>query len=319
MAITEAQRANRHKHLGSSDMPAIMGCSPFASAYDVWLEKTRRVPPRKRTESYILAGDLLESPLIIWLSNYLGQSIHTEEQAMELPVVGLPIVVHLDGEIVRTRNPVECKTEGVDHPVIGSWGEAGTDEVPEYTCIQTHCHLMATDREICHVPAFIGGRGFGYYFVKRDTTIVQLIREQAIHFWEDHVLKDIPPEECAPTLEMAKRIRHVKGDPVALGTDQVQKFLDAREASTAAEKVKKFHHAGILASLDGARIGVYEVVGDDGEMKKQYLTNFDQTKKGIDRKALLAAHPEIHDEFYIPGEPFGVLRPSKDPWKKAKK
>jgi predicted phage-related endonuclease len=252
-----------------------MGFSRFSNAYDVWLEKTGRVERRDKTEDYIRAGNLLEGAVITYCANHLNEDIVTDDKELERPVPDSPIVVHTDGLIKRTGAPVEGKTEGLYGPIIEPWGEPGTDEVPEYTCIQGQCHLMATDREICHVPTFLGGRGFGYFFVKRNEKLVALIREQAIRFWEDHVLKDIPPEDCAPSLEMAKRIRHIEGDPVALDDELVQQWLDAKQAATDAEKVKKFHQAQILAALDGAEMGKC-FLGD--------VTNFEQNRRGYEVK-----------------------------------
>lgn len=289
MTITPEQLSERHKYLGATDIVAAMGFSRFASPYDIFLLKTQRVKPKDRTESYITAGNLLEEPLVKWLSKYIGKEIDTEPNRMEVVVTDMPVpvVVHLDGRILSTGNPAECKTEGVDHPMSTErrleWGESGTDEVPEDACIQAHAQLMATDRDICHVMTFLGGRGFQYFFVKRDNRLVEMIRKQAIHFWEEHVLKDIPPEDCAPSLTMIKQIRRVEGDPVTIDSAIVQKFIDSRDASLAADKAKTFHQAELLAHLDGAEIGVYDV-SEEGKILTRYVTNFEQNRKGYEVK-----------------------------------
>ena len=130
---------------------------------------------------------------------------------------------------------------------------------------------MATDREICHVPTFLGGRGFGYFFVKRDNNIVELIKRQAIDFWENHVLKDIPPENIAPSLAMAKRIRTVVGETITIADETIQSWLDAKEAAKDAKKQVEFFQAEILANLDGVDTGTCEL-GD--------ITNFVIKRKG---------------------------------------
>jgi len=279
MAITEQQRAQRTKHLGSSDVPAIMGFSRWASAYDIWLLKTGRVQAKEKTQDYVQAGNLLEEPVIKWCSEYLSEEIDTDAAAMERSVDGTPIVVHTDGILRRTGEPVEGKTEGLYGPIVEPWGESGTDEVPEYTCIQAHCHLMATDREVCHVPTFLGGRGFGYYFVQRDNKLVDLIRSQAQQFWQEHVLRDVPPEESVPTLAMAKRIRHIEGEPVELEAEIVQQWLEAKEDAKAAKKLVEYYQAHILATLDGCELGKYEV-DEDGKMCERYVSHFEQKRKG---------------------------------------
>ena len=229
--------------------------------------------PKERTEQYIQAGNLFEESVLKWFNGYLDEPLRvpTDADQMERTVDGTPIVVHLDADVERTGVPVESKTAGLFGPVLAPWGESGTDEIPEYEMLQAHCHMMATDTELCHIPTFLGGRGFQYFFAKRDNPIVELIRDQAIRFWEENVLKDIPPADCAPTLELVKQIRRVEGDPVTLTDEMVQEWLDAKEAATAADKVKKFHQAEILATLDGHEMGNCNL-GD--------ITNFEVNRKG---------------------------------------
>ena len=272
MAITEAQRLDRKNHLGGSDIPQLLGFSPYGNAYDLWLLKTGRVQPKERTQGYITAGNLLETPIIEWLRGHLNCGlINTTDDDMERKVEGTPIVTHMDGIVEVSGDPVEGKSEGVDHPIRLPWGEAGTDEVPEYVLLQAHCHMMATDREICHIPTFLGGRGFGYFFAKRDEGIVKLIREQAIRFWEENVLGDKAPENVVPSLSMIKRIRSVKGEPVAIADELIQQWLDAKEGESAAKKLKEFYQAEILAALDGHDMGISSL-GD--------ITNLEQSRKG---------------------------------------
>jgi len=297
MSITEAQRIDHKNHIGGSDMAAIMGFDTRYNAYDKWLIKTGRVVEEKKGE-WLIAGNKFESGVLSWFSDEMGFGPiqqQDDEHDMERKVGGTPIVVHLDAERTENGEPVEAKTVGLYGPVRAPWGEAGTDEIPEYECIQAHCQMMATDHEICHIPTFIaGGRGFGYFFARRDNKLVDLIREQAIKFWEENVLKDVPPEACVPSLSFIKRIRHIEGEPVKLSEKMVQDWIDAREASTAAEKEKDFHHAGILAALDGIMVGEYKTVVD-GKMVKWYVTNYQQTRK---------AHA-------VKESTFRVLRPKK--------
>jgi len=271
MAITEAQRVDRKNHLGGSEIPQLLGFSPYGNAYDLWLLKTGRVPPKERTQGYITAGNLLEQPILDWLGGYLQETILSEGGNMEGKVEGTPIITHMDGIVESTGDPVEGKSEGVDHPVLLPWGEAGTDEIPEHVLLQAHCHMMATDKEICHIPTFLGGRGFGYFFAKRDEIICRMIREQAIRFWEENVLGDKAPENVVPSLAMIKQIRHIEGDPVPLAEEMVQQWLEAKERATAANKEKEFFQAEILAALDGHDIGTCEL-GD--------ITNKEQNRKG---------------------------------------
>ena len=269
--ITAEQLTNRRNHLGSSDIPQIMGFSPFGNAYDLWLHKTGRVQETEKTEAYISAGNLLESPVLKWLEIRLGETIITDPTMLERSVPDTPIVDHTDGLVMATNIPVEVKTEGVDHPILLPWGDAETDEVPEYTCIQSHVHMMAYDTEICHVPTFLGGRGFGYFFVKRDEEICKMIREQAVKFWHENVLADKPPENVVPDIDVIKRIRPMQGEPVEIPQNIVDAWQKAKDEESAIKKQKEFYQAEILALLDGRESGFCDT---------NIITNLEQSRAG---------------------------------------
>lgn len=269
MPITSKQAEKRRKNLGSSDIPAIMGFSRFATAYDVWMYKTGRIPEDPKERDYQTAGKMFEDGVLRWFSE--EQKCGAIKRNIERRIEGTPILVHIDAELVDTGEPVEVKTEGLYGPIIEPWGDVCTDDVPEYTCIQAHCHMMATERDICHVPTFLGGRGFGYFYVNRDDKIVDLIREQALAFWQKNVLKGIPPADSAPILSLIKRIRRVEGEPVELDSGLVFNWTEAKEAVKSAKKIAEEAHARILAALDGAELGTCELCD---------ITNFLQSRKG---------------------------------------
>jgi putative phage-type endonuclease len=284
MTITNEQLMNRKNHLGGSDIPAIMGFSRFASPYDIWLLKTGRVQQEDKKSNNITAGNLLEQPLIKFLETYLNKAVIVDPDTLEKAIEGTLIITHPDGLVVDGV-PVEGKTEGVDHPYTESWGEVGTDEVPEYTCIQSTCHMMAYDTDICHVPTFLGGRGFGYFFVRRDERIAELIRRTAIEFWNENVLADKAPENSAPSLSMIKRIRQIEGEVGSVKKELVDEWIAAKERESEAKKQKEFYQAEILAALDGREAGeIYIPGGTDEEIdqiiENQIVTNFKQERKG---------------------------------------
>lgn len=274
MAITETQRKERKNHLGSSDIPAILGFSRFATAADIWLEKTGRVPIEDEAPSeWQEAGNILEGSVLDWAAK--KGYIQDFKRDPEIAVYDTPIVVHIDAVERDSGNPIEIKTEGLYGPLWNPWGEAGSTEVPEYTCIQCQTHMLAAQRDICHVPTFLGGRGFGYYYVQRDDELIKLIKAEAMRFWEEHVLTDTPPPDSTPTLELAKKIRHVVGDPAELSDDLIENWLECKEEAKVAEKLKKTAQARILAALDGHQ---------EGTCAHGLITNYEQSRKAHEVK-----------------------------------
>ncbi|MCP5109945.1 MAG: hypothetical protein GY953_03825, partial [bacterium] len=72
MPITEKQRQARRTALGSSDIPAILGVSPWAAPKDIWLEKVKDAAPREANE-WMEQGNLLEDAVLDWAATKLGR------------------------------------------------------------------------------------------------------------------------------------------------------------------------------------------------------------------------------------------------------
>ena len=57
--------AEREKGIGASDVAAILGLSPWETAYSLWLKKTHQVEPEPENEA-MLMGHLLEEVVVSW-------------------------------------------------------------------------------------------------------------------------------------------------------------------------------------------------------------------------------------------------------------
>ncbi len=184
MPITEKQRESRKAYLGSSDVAAILGLDPWRNAYDVWLDKTGKVDDKKENEA-MQAGTMFEEGVLHWAERELG-AIITEEngEAIFRSAIGFPIGSHIDGLVKSNGEPVEAKTAGLFGPLVEDWGEEGTDQLPDRIIIQDHVHMLCTEKEICHTPVFLGGKGFLMFRVNLDIEIMDIIRDKSMDFWE---------------------------------------------------------------------------------------------------------------------------------------
>jgi len=146
MPITEQQREKRKTRLGSSDMAAVLGVSPFATAHDIYLEKTDKLEPEKKEpETYKYAGNVFEKGILDDAERILGKLDRGPEgHGVEVVAdIGVPIGSFIDAIVVAPKiegvcegDPVEAKTAGLYGPLVEEWGEDGTDEVPDRIIIQ---------------------------------------------------------------------------------------------------------------------------------------------------------------------------------------
>jgi putative phage-type endonuclease len=253
MPITQKQRDARHKHLGSTDIAAILGVDPRRNAYDVWLDKTGKIEDSPENEA-MFAGNMFEEGVLGFAEGQLGKLVRNQYRSAK--DINLPIGAHIDAIQVETGAPVEAKTAGLYGPLVEPWGEPGTDEVPDRVIVQSQVHMICTSAIVCHVAAFIGGRGFQLYEVPQDADLQAIIGDRAIAFWDKHVKADIPPENVTPSYEIAKRIRRQPRTITDISAEFVEAWLSAKVAFSDAKATKENAAAALLAALGSAEAGI---------------------------------------------------------------
>jgi len=270
MPITLKQLERRKTHIGSSDMAPILGLTAFGrTAYQVWLEKTERIEPEKTKTREQATGNLLESSVLGWFAEEYEPIIRNQRRVAK----GLPFAANIDALTIKNGIPVEAKTINAFSPLNASWGEAGSNQISEHLLPQCFVHMICTSTELCHVPAFFGGRGFVYYQVEWDKELADMIIEAAVDFWDNHVVKDIPPEDKSLSLAVAKRIRRTPNKTITLDREIYQAWVDAKADARAAEKLKDAATSAVLTALADAEAGIVEGVGT--------VTCHEESRKGF--------------------------------------
>lgn len=295
MPLTAEQKTERRNAIGSSDMAALFGLDPFKTAYDVWLDKTGQLEDDNEENAACFAGNKFEAGVLDYAEEQLGPLLRNQSRRVE----NLPIAVNTDAIIEQNSIPVEAKTTGLFGPVQDIWGDDGTDQVPDRVIIQAHCHMMAWGQGECYVPAFIGGTGFRLYNIPRNTDIAKAIAEKALWFW-DIVEKKICPPDSIPSMEVAKRMRRVPNVVTNIPEELFQKYLNAKEAKTIAEKAYIELQSEILAALGEAEAANCGKLGA--------ITYLPQSRRSLDSESLKRDHPDIFQEYYRTSKPFRVLR-----------
>lgn len=295
MPITENQKVRRQKAIGASDMAAVLGMDPWRSAYDVWLEKTGQVRG-EQTKPWMETGKFFEAAVLRWAETLYGPLVRNQRRTYPKAYLAsnTDALVKLDGV------PVEGKTGGLFGPLTEVWGEPGTDQVPDRILIQCHVQMICTGKETCHVPAFLGGRGFVNFEIALDPQVAAVILAMAIEFWEKNVLQRIPPDNCLPSDELLKRIRREPNKVVAVDDAIVSAYIEAQQRASATDEVKDEASLQLRAALGDAEAGESNVA------RVEYFLG----KSGrFDEKRFRADRPDIAAEYMK--EPFRTLRIKK--------
>jgi putative phage-type endonuclease len=190
MALTKEQLIERQKGIGGSDVAAILGLSKWSDAIDIWKSKVSDQPIIKEESNLMKWGSRIEPLLAEDYSQETGNKIQYVENMLTHPEFPW-LIAHVDRFFMNGPQVgiLEIKTTGQRY--MSGWKE----ELPmEYFCQVQH-YMFVCKLTIAHV-----------YILVRDSMETHWIPvefDQKYHdmafpllktFWEDHVLKNVPPE-----------------------------------------------------------------------------------------------------------------------------
>lgn len=266
MSLTPEQLAIRRTGVTATDVPAILGRSPWRSPLDVWLEKVGKAAPVEENED-MQRGTFLEDGARRWYAHRTGAMVAqpgTVVHPRDSLVIATPDGVALLGGDVRG---LEIKMPSSAY----GWGEPGTDAVPDYYVPQVAWQLaaMAEWTDTVDVFAVLEGKP-RLYHVRRDVELESLLVDEAHRFWRDHVVTGKPPEVLPRDLESVSRaFRRSSGDAVDFASlppeTQVvlEEYLRAWEDESAASDRRALWEARAklaLGEVPGVR-GLPEALG----------------------------------------------------------
>lgn len=258
--ITAEQRQARRSVIGGSDVAAVLGMNPWKTAWDVWAEKRGLVAEGKSSEAADL-GNMLEDPIVDWALEHLAAAAVRRDLVVQHAEHGF-LAANLDTAIDLAGGQsavIEAKTAGLMGPLSAEWGEEGTDQIPTHYILQVQHQMLCggENYRVAYVPALLGGRGRQMFKVDRNERLIGAMLPALVAFWKDHVEAGVPPEQSAPSLDLAKRIRREPASVVELPDQVVADFEAAREACKRANDAKEEAEGRLLAALGTAEAGTF--------------------------------------------------------------
>lgn len=279
-AVLETIQHDRSKFIGGSDTAAILGVSPWKSAFQLYQEKIgefrEEVTPDK--QKIFNRGKRWEPIVIEMLVDELqdrGHDVHIlnrneryidPEHSFMAAEIDLELL--LDGEHVNG----EMKTV---HPFAAKdWGEEGTDEIPLYYTSQVAHGQMVTGRNKAIVAALIGADDLRVHQVDRDDELIQLIRGKELEFWQRIVNREAPE----PTsMEDIKRLYQIDSGEVMEADEELIKLCtDLSGSKSFAKKLE--NEIEILSTRIKAHMGESAILLHNGQKLATWKSNKPSTK-----------------------------------------
>lgn len=273
-------------------MAAIMGLSPWKSAFRVYQEKRKEVADWQGNEATDW-GRRQEPIIRQFYSDVTGRAVRLPDKILfhsKHPYM----LASLDG-YTDDRRVVEIKTARSGK----GWGEPGSDEIPDIYRAQVEHYLIVTGFEVADVAVSIGGGSPELYEVPADPELQEMIIEACAKFWQQ-VQTGNPPEPVTYQDAVARFGRSTaQGAVVASQDDLVAlnelriirdriKLLEADEEHLKAEVIKALGDSGdTLVDVDGTTLATYKLANG---------------RKMFDYKAFEKDHKELYEQYLKHGE-----------------
>lgn len=292
---------DRSTYLGSSDISAILGLSPWKTPVDCYFEKLgmpRPIDPDK--ERLFKRGKRLEPIVLDMLEDERGIKIMRRGARYRDPVYPW-MAAEIDAEAIVDGEHVNIEVKTVHPFATAQFGEEGTDEIPIGYACQGAFGQMVTGRQRTLFAALVGTDNLSTYWLDRDEETIGGIRRKAVDFWSNHVLARVPPEPIV--LEDVHRLLRRDAEIVAEAPPEIATLIE--EFNAAKQMAKSYEGRADELKF---QIGKW-LLGDDGvatpakkpkhiivQGGRPLLTVSFQAQTRIDSDAVRKRHPAIAAE-----------------------
>jgi predicted phage-related endonuclease len=336
---------DRKTYIGGSDIAAIMGVGATydgvqQTAYTVYLKKIGELsgtmdPDKKK---FLERRKRWEEPIVAMLrEEFKGEIVAVNARYIDPEHDFMAAEIDFEwrdstGEIqngeIKTVSPFAF---GERH----GWGEPGTSDIPVHYAAQVAWGQMIKGRKITILAAMVGIDNMLFYRLDRDDDTIATMRQAAVRFWHDHVLKRIPPEPQTLQDVVGQMLKQ-RGRPVNITGeiyDKVQRLASVNADMTRLAEEKEYLQfdigdfvckewgapnpypppAGtVIKKKVGNKVVAVDPLSDAGLYHEGIRVASWNKQRGsyLDQNRLKAEHPQIASELMI-DHFFRVLRHHK--------
>lgn len=288
----------RKQGIGSSDAAAACGIHPYLSMLELWMIKTGRLHSHLDDDidgySPLYWGNTLEPMVAKYYQQHTGNKVRRVNAILQHPDPDNHFMLaNLDYAITGSDEVqiLECKTAGEHGAKLWKHG------APLYVTCQVQHQLAVTGKQAAHICVLLCGHEAKIYKVERDERLIASIIEHERLFWQ-YVETDTPPtpdhsESAARALKQLYPIPKPSSKVDLREYDGANKLFeqllsyrnDMQELEQRHDQVK--HQLQTL--IADHEVAVFEKGAISWKRSKDNV--------GLDRKAVIKAHPELLTKF----------------------
>lgn len=186
----DAWLEKRKHYVTGTDAGKLIGVSPWGGKFAVWLDKTGRAAPVVETPA-MKAGKKFESAILQTYAEEMNCKLEHVDGYNLITCDKYPrLGASLDGWNHDLQIPVDAKNIKWKNE---KWGDAWTDQFPEYYKAQLQVQMMVTGATFAHLAVMFSGQDFFIYSMEYDEDMAQKILDASDEFWP-FVERDKMPE-----------------------------------------------------------------------------------------------------------------------------
>lgn len=279
-------RTDRHLYIGGSDIGAVMGVSPFKTPFQLWCEKTQKIPMADLSKKdNVRMGEVLEEFIAQEFSYRTNLQVRRAPKAYTHQDYEF-LKAHVDRLITGTDEGLECKNTSEYNS--GAWKDA---DIPESYILQCQWCMGLSNRKAWYIAVLIGGNKFQYKKIEFDAELFGLLVEKACEFW-DMVQSNTPPELTASDDETLAQLYSKHSDNMIEmyedGTERTREALTDFETAVAKLQETKAHISDLEDEKKAIETNLKNLIQDSlGIMTPKYKVTWkEQSKTSVNTQAL---------------------------------
>ena len=196
---------DRTSFIGGSDIAGIMSLSRWETPLSIWAKKTKNDSRKFEMNEAVEFGIALEDFVAKTFAKRTGLKVRRNKKDFKHKKYKY-MQAHIDRDIVGGMI-LECKTCSAYK--LNEWEG---DEIPDEYLLQFNWYLGILEKEEGYIAVLIGGQKFIYKKVQFSAKLFDKQVAAAKDFWENYVLKEVPPMATADDQDVLSELSPTASD-----------------------------------------------------------------------------------------------------------